>query len=101
VILVIARTAQLYFGDTGIYVSSVLSGLVDVDAITLSLAQISQTGELELRVAAAAIVMAMTANTLAKSAMVLVGGVPALRKAILPGCILVLLTGVIVATVSL
>jgi uncharacterized membrane protein (DUF4010 family) len=100
VILVIARTAQLYFGDTGIYVSSILSGLVDVDAITLSLAQISNAGELDKSVAATGIVLAVTANTVAKSAMVLVGGAPGLRKAIIPGCILVLLAGIFVAMIT-
>ena len=34
-ILVLARTAQMYFGNTGVYVSSLISGLADVDAIKL------------------------------------------------------------------
>jgi uncharacterized membrane protein (DUF4010 family) len=42
VIFLIARAAQIYFGDAGIYVSSILSGLVGVDAIVLSLAELSR-----------------------------------------------------------
>lgn len=44
VILLAANAARLYLGDTGVYLSSIVSGLVDVDAITLSMAELSSTG---------------------------------------------------------
>ncbi len=99
VILLISRAAQLYFGDTGVYISSILSGLADVDAITLSMAELSNTGALELTTAARAIVLATMSNTVVKGSIVLTGGSPALRRAFLPGFILILITGVSLAFV--
>jgi uncharacterized membrane protein (DUF4010 family) len=95
VILVGARAAQLYFGQTGIYLSSLLSGLVDVDAITLSLAQISLNDEISSTVAGRAIVLAAIANTVVKGGIVLFGGARPLRRAILPGLLLVLATAIV------
>ncbi len=96
-VLLISRTAQLYLGDTGIYLSSILSGLVDVDAITLSMAQLSKHGEVALDTAKLAIVLAAMSNTVVKGGIVLVTGTTALRKAILPGFLLILIVGIGVA----
>ncbi len=93
-VLLVSRTAQLYFGDTGIYVSAILSGLVDVDAITLSMAQLSKHGEVALETAELAIVLAAMSNTVVKGGIVLVSGTMALRKAILPGFLLILVVGI-------
>ena len=96
-ILLVARSAEIYFGDIGVLVSSVLSGLVDVDAITLSVADLSRTGLLDSGVAARAVVLAAMSNTLSKGAMVMLSGSPGLRRAILPGWLLVMLTGIVAA----
>ena len=51
-ILVVVKIAQIYLGNTGIYLASALSGLADVDAITLSMARLRYyqfVGELFLR----------------------------------------------------
>ena len=90
-ILVIANAARMYLGDTGIYLSSIASGLADVDAITLSMAELSkESGGLELRTASRAIVLAVTSNTLVKGGIVLSVGAPALRKTLFPGMLLTL-----------
>jgi uncharacterized membrane protein (DUF4010 family) len=92
-ILVVANAARMYLGDTGIYVSSIASGLADVDAITLSLAKLSlDAGGLELDTAARGIVLAAVSNTLVKGAMVLGMGSMALRKVIVPGMLATLAT---------
>ena len=63
-ILVAANATRMYFGETGVYVSSILSGLADVDAITLSMAELSQNPEeLDLRTATRAIVLAAASHT--------------------------------------
>jgi uncharacterized membrane protein (DUF4010 family) len=95
-ILLIARAAQLYFGETGVYISSLVSGLADVDAITISLAQLSIEGTVLNVVAAQSIVIATIANTIAKGAIVIIGGAYLLKRALLPGMLLVLVTAVIV-----
>lgn len=94
VILLVSRTAQLYWGDAGIYISSLVSGLADVDAITLSMSELSRSGALALETAGQAVVLAAMANTLAKGSIVLVGGSKELRKALLPGVGLILAAGI-------
>lgn len=95
-ILLVARTAQLYFGDTGIYISSLVSGLADVDAITISLTQLSLDGTVSQVVAAQSIVIATIANTIAKGAIVIIGGASLLKRTLLPGMLLVLVTAIVV-----
>lgn len=85
-ILFLARAAQTYLGESGIYITSFLSGLADVDAIALSLTQLShgQNG-INLSTAARAIVFATIANTFLKGMFVLCIGSAGLRRIILPG----------------
>lgn len=97
VILIVARAAQVYFGDTGIYLSSIASGLADVDAITLSMTELSRSGNLALPTAARAIVLAVVANTVVKGGIVLASGSQALRRTVLPGFILILGVALIAA----
>jgi uncharacterized membrane protein (DUF4010 family) len=97
VILLVSKTAQVYLGPTGLYLSSILSGLADVDAITLSVAELSKAGGLELSTGARAIVLAAMSNTVVKGGIVLSSGSRALRLALLPGFALMLIAGVGVA----
>ncbi|MBC8504072.1 MAG: MgtC/SapB family protein [Anaerolineales bacterium] len=94
VVLLISRIAQMYFGDTGIIISSILSGIADVDAITLSMAELSNSGGLDLSTAARAIVVATMSNTLVKGGIAIMGGSKILRKALLPGIILIVIVGI-------
>ena len=95
VILLAANAARLYLGDTGIYLSSIASGLADVDAITLSLAELSRDpGDLDHHTAARGIVLAAVSNTLVKGGVVLVMGSAALRKVIMPGMLATLATAI-------
>lgn len=88
-ILLVSRTAQIYFGEIGIYVSSVLAGFADVNAITLSMAELSR-GEsgISLDVAAEAVILAVLSNTIVRTIMVYTTGSSALRKYMLPSAIL-------------
>ena len=95
VILLAANAARLYLGDTGIYLSSIASGLADVDAITLTMAELSREGGgVELQTAARAIVLAAVAISLVKGATVPAMGAAALRRVILPGLLATLATAV-------
>ena len=96
-ILLFSRAAHLYFDETGLFISSILSGLADVDAITLSMSKLSSTGAIELNTASRAIVLATMSNTVTKGAIVLMGGSPGLRKAVWPGLVLIFITGISVA----
>lgn len=74
VVFVMSNAAQEWFGDRGIYALAVLSGIADVDAITVALANQANDG-LSDTVAARGILLASLTNTLVKAAIVLfVGG---------------------------
>jgi uncharacterized membrane protein (DUF4010 family) len=77
VILILSRILQANFGDTGAYVLAAVSGLADVDPITLSMAQMCSEG-LELKVAATAILIAVAVNSAVKSLFTLIIGDSAL-----------------------
>jgi len=94
VILVFSQAAQMYLGETGVYLSSIVAGLVDLNAISLSLAHLSlPLGSLDTTLVARAIMMAAMANTVVKGGIVLVTGSPELRRATLPGLVAMLVTG--------
>lgn len=64
-ILLLSSAAKEWFGDQGIYVLSLVSGLIDVDAITLSLSRMAY-GDLSEDVAITGIVLASAMNTIVK-----------------------------------
>lgn len=95
VVLLVTKAAEVYVGDAGVYLSSFISGLTDVDAITLSMAQLSKAeGGLSLTTGSRAIVVGVMANTLAKGGIVLTAGARSLRRAIIPGLLLMLVIGI-------
>jgi len=93
-VLLISRAAQMYLGDTGLYLSSILSGATDVDAITLSMAELSKTGVVEMPKAALAIILATMSNTAVKGGIALAMGGKALRKPLSFAILLMLSVGI-------
>lgn len=67
-VLLVSKVASIYFGDAGTYAASLVAGLADVDAITLSLATLARTPAMAEEVAVAAITLAAMTNTLVKLA---------------------------------
>jgi len=65
-VIFVAKAAQTFWGDSGLYASSVLAGTTDVDAITLSVAQFHQKG-LAVSSATVAITLAAVTNTIVKA----------------------------------
>ena len=70
VVLLAVKIVQQTMPPSGLYAVAALSGLVDVDAITLSMAELAKAGE--AGVAVIAIVIAALSNTLVKCAMAVV-----------------------------
>ncbi len=66
ILFVLVRAAQSWFGNTGIYALSAISGIADVDAVSLSLAQATR-GNLPLPIGATGILIAATVNTVVKA----------------------------------
>ncbi|MFO8025365.1 DUF4010 domain-containing protein, partial [Thiohalophilus sp.] len=66
VIMLLAEAAKTWLGDTGIYLVAMISGIADVDAITLSLASMAKN-DLAAETAVRGIVIAAIVNTLFKT----------------------------------
>lgn len=98
-ILLATNAAEQFLGSTGLYLSSIISGLADVDAITLTTAELSRNGSIDAATATRAIVLAVVSNTSVKGMIVLSTGSAALRRAILPGFLLTLGSAVLLSFV--
>jgi len=92
VILFVSKAAQTWFGDGGVYIAAALAGTTDVDAITLSMANLAK-GAVSENVAAAAILIAVLVNTVVKAGIAIALGAPSMRRYTLPGFGLVFATG--------
>jgi uncharacterized membrane protein (DUF4010 family) len=98
VILVVAKAAQFYFNEAGLYAAAALAGLADVDAITLSMAELAGSGgDIAVPTAARAIVLAVISNTLVKGGIALSIGTATLRRAMLPPLLVILAVSAAVA----
>ncbi len=95
VVLLAVRVAERSFGETGVYVTSLITGLADVDAITLSVAELAAVGQIEHGVAAVAILIAVVVNTASKAALAVILGGPQLYPVILPAFGAMILAGVL------
>ena len=79
-----AQAAQVYAGEAGLYAAGALAGMTDVDAITLSMANLVSSNPENAAVAARTISIAVLSNTAVKCGMVFALGSATLRRAMLP-----------------
>lgn len=82
IVTVVAKAAEVYFGATGLYLAGAVAGLTDVDAISLSMANLAATSPVSLKIAERTIVIGVISNTLLKSGIAAFTGSPALRRKI-------------------
>lgn len=73
-ILFLVAAAKQHFGDTGLYGVAALSGLADLDAITLSVANLADAGRVGAETAWRAVLLASLANLVFKGGLALVLG---------------------------
>src|SRR5581483_2171756 len=83
-ILFMSRAADYYFGSSGVYAAAALAGLADVDAFTVSAANLARENILTQGTAASSILLAGAANTAVKGAIAVVVGGRTLRAPVLP-----------------
>ncbi len=95
VLLLAAERAQLWFGDTGIYLGAIVGGLLDVNAITLTYSALASDGVVSPEVAARGIIIGATSNTLVKTSLAWSLGTKELGKLILLINSVVLASGLI------
>lgn len=84
IVLFIANAAQKYFGNDALFLSSFITGLAEMDAITLSILDMAKQNSVPLEAAAKAIAIAGLANTLGKGILACILGDSGMRKKILP-----------------
>jgi len=84
VVIFVASAAQVYFGNTGLYLAGALAGLTDVDAIALSMANLAQQDPASSGAAARTIVIAVISNTMVKCGMAIWLGAPSMRRTMIP-----------------
>ena len=97
VVLISSKALSTWLGDTGVYVGAVASGLADVDAITLSMAELSRgDGSVADSTAANAIVLAAASNTIVKGGLVWSISSLGMRRLVVPAVL-----GAVITSVSL
>ena len=79
-VLLIAKLVQVYLPQQGLYAVAALAGTTDVDAITLSLAELSSAGDIDAHIAIRSIVIAALTNTAVKCGLVISLGSRALAR---------------------
>jgi uncharacterized membrane protein (DUF4010 family) len=94
VVLLVVAAAREHFGDSGLYIAAAISGLTDMDAITLSTSRLVSTASLDTNTAWRMIIVGGMANMLFKAGLVLVLGARAFIKPVLLGMGIALLGGV-------
>lgn len=93
VILVAVAYAKEHFGSSGLHLVALISGVTDVDAITLSTSRLVSGGTLSPEEAWPVIIIAVLSNVFSKGMLTLYLGGKGLFKVILPSWIATLLIG--------
>jgi uncharacterized membrane protein (DUF4010 family) len=70
IILLLSGQLQQWYGNQGLYLLAALSGLADVDAISVSMAKLAQQGTITLPAAANGVLIAAFVNTTVKGVIV-------------------------------
>ncbi len=73
-ILFVAKLAKQYLGDRGLYAAAAVSGLADVDAITLMIAEQTRQEAMALNVGAIGITIAVVSNSVVKTGIAIYSG---------------------------
>jgi uncharacterized membrane protein (DUF4010 family) len=92
VVIVVAKGGQIFFGDRGLYASTVFASLADVDAITLSVLRFHQEG-MAARTAVTAIALAGITNTIIKAGIAAWFGGARVGWYVLSGTVIILVAG--------
>jgi len=94
-VLIVIEFAQTYFGTAGVYLTSFITGLTDVDAITLSVTRLAENGQLIQRVSVVAVLIAAIMNTFSKGAIAFFSGSKELWLPVLKAFGSIILAGIL------
>ncbi|ELZ22982.1 MgtC/SapB family protein [Natrinema limicola] len=84
-VLLVSESAHSLLGESGVYATAFVSGLADVDAITLTLSRLAADGTISNHVAATGIVIGAIANTIVKAGLAWVIGTHELGRVVTAG----------------
>lgn len=96
VVLLVSESANSWFGASGVYATAFISGLADVDAITITLSTLAADGTISPAVATTGIVIGSIANTLVKVGLAWILGTRQLGKLVTAVLGVVSIIGVVV-----
>ncbi|MCU4801776.1 MgtC/SapB family protein [Halobacteria archaeon HArc-gm2] len=99
VVLLVSEYANEWLGTSGLYATAFLSGLADVDAMTITLSRLAAEGTVSTDVATTGIVIAAIANTLVKAGLAWVLGSSRLGRLVAVVLGAVVVTGLVVLAV--
>lgn len=94
-VLLVSKFANEHLGSRGAYLTGIVAGTTDVDAITLSMARLAREGSVEHKVAVTTILLGVVSNTLVKAGMAAVIGGRAFMRLVLPAFGLVVVGGLV------
>jgi uncharacterized membrane protein (DUF4010 family) len=94
-VLIVVEYSQQLLGSSGVYLASFLTGLTDVDAITLSVTRLAESAQLSSDVAGMSIIIAALMNTVSKGAISYFSGSPELRRPVIRAFMLMVLVGAV------
>jgi len=91
-ILLLTKAASIYLGQSGLYLTAVIAGLTDIDAITLSMARLARDGT-DPGVASMCILLGCASNTLVKATLAATLGGAAFGRILIPAFLAMLAGG--------
>jgi uncharacterized membrane protein (DUF4010 family) len=94
-VLIMVEYSQALLGSSGVYLASFLTGLTDVDAITLSVTRLAERSQLSSDVAGMSVIIAALMNTVSKGAISYFSGSEELRSQVIKAFVLMIVVGVI------
>jgi uncharacterized membrane protein (DUF4010 family) len=87
------QLAKMWMGDSGIQIAAFISGLANMDAISVTMARMVDAGQAMMDVGVRAVVIGVVANSLSKSVLALVTGSRRLCFFVVGGFLPMILTG--------
>jgi len=95
IVIFISKLLSIILGNSGVYLISFLSGITDVDAITISLSTLAESGDISTFTAQIGILIAAFANTIVKAGIAFYLGSKEFSKFIIISFIGIIISGII------
>jgi uncharacterized membrane protein (DUF4010 family) len=92
-VIFVSKAATIYLGSGGTYLASLLAGTTDVDAITLSMANLAKEASVTADVASTSIMLGIGANTVVKAGLALSIGGWVFGRRVLPAFVAMMIGG--------